>query len=225
MTQDSILEVKNLEVFLGKEKVLDDLSFQLKKKEILVILGPNGAGKTVLLRTLLGLLPFKGKISWKKGIKVGYVPEGLAAPQNLPLTVKEFFGFKGFSSQAIFKSLKQVGMGDSSLLEKRLEALSFGQFKRMLIAWALIDNPQVLLLDEPLIGLDIHGRETIYDSLVKFWQKEDQAIILVSHEVGEVCKKADQILALNKKILFSGPPEKVVTARNLAKIYGYSVSL
>lgn len=225
VTKNSVLTVKNLEVFLGKEKILDDLNLQLTEKEILVILGPNGAGKTVFLRTLLGLLPFRGEISWKRSIKLGYVPEGLAAPKNLPLTVKDFFGFKGVSDQAVLKSLEWVGMGDFSLLEKRLEALSFGQFKRMLIAWALVDNPQVLLLDEPLIGLDIHGRETIYDSLVRLWQKRGQTIILVSHEIGEVCKKADRILALNKKILFSGSPEKVVTAQNLAKIYGYSVSL
>lgn len=220
-----ILEVENLNVSLSGERVLEDLSFKLEKKEVLVILGPNGAGKTVLLRTLLGLVPFEGRIAWGKGIKIGYVPEGLTAPQNLPLNVSEFFGFKGEYSQKILQALSWVGMKDASLLGKRLDALSFGQFKRILIAWALIDDPQVLLLDEPLIGLDIHGRETIYDSLVKLWQEKNQTIILVSHEIGKVCKKADRVLALNKKKLFSGSPEEVVTPKNLAKIYGHAVSL
>jgi len=225
MTEDLLLKVEDLNVSLGGEKVLDDISFELKEKEILVILGPNGAGKTVLLRTLLGLLPFKGKLSWKEGIKIGYVPEGLTAPKNLPLSLREFFGFKESLPQEISQALGWVGIKSSSLLEKRLDALSFGQFKRILIAWALIDNPQLLLLDEPLIGLDIHGRETIYDSLVKLWQEKNQSVILVSHEIGEVCKKADKVLALDKKILFYGLPEKVVTPHNLAKIYGHSISL
>jgi zinc transport system ATP-binding protein len=225
MAKNLLLEVENLSVSLSEEKVLEDLSFELERKEILVILGPNGAGKTVLLRTLLGLVPFEGQISWEKGTKIGYVPEGLTAPQNLPLNVSEFFGFKNYFPKDVFQALSWVGMKNFSLSEKRLDALSFGQFKRILIAWALIDNPRVLLLDEPLIGLDIHGRETIYDSLVKLWQEKKQSVILVSHEIGEVCKKADKILALNKKILFYGPPEKVVTSKNLAKIYGHSVSL
>ncbi len=225
MAENLLLEVENLSVFLGGEKVLDDIGFELKEKEILVVIGPNGAGKTVLLRTLLGLLSFKGKLFRKEGIKIGYVPEGLTAPQNLPLNVKEFFGFKNFSSKETLKALDWVGMRSFPLLNKRLDTLSFGQFKRMLIAWALVDEPQLLFLDEPLIGLDIHGRQTIYDSLVKLWQERNQSVILVSHEIGAVCKKADRILALNKKILFYGPPEKVVTPSNLAKIYGHAVSL
>jgi len=225
MTQKSILEIKNLNVSLGGEKVLEDIDFSLEEKEILVILGPNGAGKTVLLRTLLGLLRYQGEISWREDLKIGYVPEGLSAPKNLPLSVREFFGFKNSSHEKMLEALSWVGMKDQNLLEHRLDALSFGQFKRILIAWALVDAPQVLLLDEPLIGLDIHGRETIYDSLVRLWQKKGQTIILVSHEIGEVCKKADRVLALNKKILFYGSPEEVVTPSNLGKIYGYSISL
>ena len=232
MANSLILKVKNLNVELDGEQVLEDLSFDLKKKEILVILGPNGAGKSVLLRTLLGLLPFKGKISWVpssqhfKNIHIGYVPESFVVSKTLPLSVKEFFQFKPVSQKAILEALSWVGIKASKkFLEKRLGTLSSGQLRRTLIAWAMVDEPDVILLDEPMVGIDIHGRETIYDSLVKFWQKKNQTIILVSHEIGEVCKKADKILALNKRRLFYGKPEEIITPQNLAKIYGSAISL
>lgn len=223
---EPILKVKNLNVELGGEKVIEDLNFNLREKEILIILGPNGAGKSVLLRTLLGLHPFKGEISWKKNVHIGYVPENFDVPPDLPLNVKEFFQFKKTDLPEISQALQWVGAEDSSkFLEKRLGTLSTGQLRRIIISWALVDRPNVVLLDEPMLGIDIHGRETIYDSLVRFWQKQNQTIILVSHEVGEVVKRADKILALNKRKLFYGSPKEVITSQNLAKIYGGAISL
>lgn len=223
--ENSILKVKNLNVELAGEKVLEDLSFNLREKDILVILGPNGAGKSVLLKTLLGLFPFKGQISWRKNIHINYVPEEFIVSKNLPLSVKEFFEFKKTNFPEIIQALKEVGIEASTkFLMKRLGRLSSGQLRRTLIAWSLVDKPDVILLDEPMVGIDIHGRETIYDSLAKLWQKKNQTIILVSHEIGEVCKKADNILALNKRKLFYGSPGNVVNPQNLAKIYGTSIS-
>jgi zinc transport system ATP-binding protein len=222
---DIILKVKNLNVEFDGEKVLEDLSFDLKEKEVLIILGPNGAGKSVLLRTLLGLLSFTGEIQWKRDTHVSYVPEEFFVSKTLPLTVREFFQLKKFFKE-ISQALAWVGIRSSKkFLEKRLGNLSSGQLRRTLIAWAMIDNPDVILLDEPMVGIDIHGRQTIYDSLVQTWIKKRQSIILVSHEIGEVFKKADKVLALNKRKLFYGLPERVITSQNLAKIYGASISL
>jgi len=221
-----ILKVKNLNVELGKEKVLEDLSFDLEEKEILVILGPNGAGKSVLLRTLLGLHPFKGEIIWKRNVHIGYVPDDFDVPPDLPLNVKEFFYFKKTNSSQISAAFQWVGMKNPpDFLEKRLGTLSRGQLRRTVIAWVLVDKPSIILLDEPMVGIDIQGRESIYNSLVRVWQKQNQAIILVSHEIGEVVKKADKVLALNKKKLFYGKPEEIITPQNLAKIYGSAISL
>ena len=223
---EPILKVKNLHVELGKEKVIEDLSFNLEEKELLVILGPNGAGKSTLLKTLLGLTPFQGQIQWKESIHLGYVPEEFVVPEGLPLSLRELFQFKESSSEKISQALKGVGIKTSGdFLEKRLDTFSSGQLRRTLIAWAMVDEPAVLLLDEPMLYIDIHGRETIYDSLVKLWEIKKQSIILVSHEIGEVCKKADKILALNKRKLFYGKPEEVITPQNLAKIYGDTISL
>lgn len=223
---EPILKVKNLNVELGGERVLENLDFDLKKKEILIILGPNGAGKTILLKTLIGLLPFQGLIQWKKDIHIGYVPDEFVVSQNLPLSVKEFFQFKKVSLKEVSQALNWVGIKVSEkFLEKRLGTLSSGQLRRALIAWVMVDSPDIILLDEPMVGIDIHGRETIYDSLVEIWVQKGQSIILVSHEIGEVCKKADKVLALNKRKLFYGRPEKVITPQNLAKIYGATISL
>ena len=226
MSENIILKVKNLTVELEKEKVIEDLSFSLKEKEILVILGPNGAGKSVLLRTLLGLHTFKGEISWKENTHIGYVPDDFNVSPDLPLSIEEFFHFKRVNLPEILSVLQWVGIENSSeFLGKRLGTLSRGQLRRILIAWVLVDRPSTILLDEPMFGIDIHGRETIYNSLIKAWQKQNQAIILVSHEIGEVIKKADKILALNKRKLFYGKPKEVITPQNLAKIYGNAISL
>lgn len=223
---NTILKVKNLNVELGSEKIIEDLSFELGEKEILVILGPNGAGKSVLLRTLLGLIPYNGKIIWGKKVHIGYVPEDFVVSKTLPLSIEEFFGFKNQNLSKISQIFEKVGIKISKkFLQKRLGTLSSGQLRRTLIAWALVDNPNVIFLDEPMVGIDIRGRKTIYDSLVELWQEKNQSIILVSHEISEVCKKADKVLALNKRKLFYGLPEEVITPHNLAKIYGIAISL
>jgi len=226
MEEKIILRVENLNVDFGKERVLEDLSFDLKEKELLVILGPNGAGKSTLLKTLLGLIPYQGKIQWNNSFHIGYVPNEFVVPENLPLNLKEFFQFKKDSPEKIFQTLEWVGVEASEkFLEKRLYTFSSGELRRTLIAWAMSDEPDVLFLDEPMLYIDIHGRETIYDSLVKIWEEKRQSIILVSHEIGEICKKADKILALNKRKLFYGSPEEIITPQNLAKIYGSPISL
>jgi zinc transport system ATP-binding protein len=154
------------------------------------------------------------------------VPNEFVIPENLPLSLKEFFQFKKDSFEKILRALDWVGIKASEkFLEKRLYTFSSGELRRTLIAWAMFDEPNVLFLDEPMLYIDIHGRETIYDSLVKIWEEKKQSIILVSHEIGEVCKKADKILALNKRKLFYGTPGEIITPQNLTKIYGSSVSL
>jgi zinc transport system ATP-binding protein len=110
MDENAILKVKNLNVELGGERVIEDLSFELGKKEILVILGPNGAGKSVLLRTLLGLLPYQGEIIWEKKAHIGYVPEDFAVSKTLPLSIEEFFEFKKQNLSEISQIFEKVGI-------------------------------------------------------------------------------------------------------------------
>ncbi|MDD5590261.1 MAG: ATP-binding cassette domain-containing protein, partial [Candidatus Portnoybacteria bacterium] len=110
MENGIVLKVENLNVELEKEKILENLFFEVKEGEVLTILGPNGAGKTVLLKTLLGILPFKGKVEWASGVKLGYVPQRLPFIKDIPMSVQEFFGLKGSPRDGMKDILDSIGL-------------------------------------------------------------------------------------------------------------------
>jgi len=217
-----ILNVENLNVVLDNEVILKDVSFKVKRGEALVILGPNGAGKTTLLKALAGVIPYSGKIEWATQ-KVSYLPpqEFLQRRYLPPITVKEFFMLKEASEEETIKMLKMVGLG-KKVLNKNFTHLSTGQFQRMLVGWALIKEPEVLLFDEPTSGIDIGGEETIYSLIHKFW-KRGLTVILVTHDLSIVWEHADYVLCLNKKVQSFGKPKKVLTPSGLRKLYGTGI--
>ena len=217
---ESILKVKDLNVKLDNEKIIEGLSFEVEENKILVVLGPNGAGKTVLFKTLLGLLPFKGEIQWRPGLKIEYVPTGLYLNKDIPLTVEEFFNLRKVSSREALKVLKMVDMGKNDILAKRVNFLSSGQFQRLLIAWSLAGQPQVLLFDEPTAGIDVRGQESIYLLLDKLRKAKSLTVLLVTHDLSIVYKLADKVICLNKKVLCQGSPVKVLTPQYLSQLYG-----
>ena len=121
MDKDIVLKVENLNVDFGEDNVIEDLSFELKEKELLVVLGPNGAGKSTLLKVLLGLIPYQGNIQWSNSVNIGYVPNEFVIPENLPLNLKEFFQFKKDTPEKISQALKWVGVEPSEkILKKKL---------------------------------------------------------------------------------------------------------
>lgn len=226
----SILEVKNLNVSFGKEKIIENLNFSLKTGENLVILGPNGAGKTVLLKTLLGIYPFNGEIKWKENVKIGYVPQKFLLEKTVPLTVEEFFRFnprhlagKKISGEEIIKAINSVGIKDNSVLKNKIGEISSGQLQRILIAWALMDNPEVLIFDEPTAGIDIEGEETIYKLLAKIEKERNLTIIMVTHDLSVVYKVADVALCLNRRFFCYGAPQEVLNSENFRKLYGEEI--
>jgi len=222
----NILQVENLRVKLASEDIIKNLSFGVKKGEILTILGPNGAGKTVLLKTLLDFLPYQGKIKWGEKIKIGYLPQGLTSlkVKDLPLTVEEFFKLKKVTQEKILKFLQEVGIKEKNFLKKKMGDLSSGQFQRMLIAWALIDEPKILFFDEPTTGIDIGGEDTIYSLLHRFWEKGNLTILLITHDLNIVYKYSTNVLCLSKKGFYCyGKPEEILTPKNLEKIYGTEI--
>jgi zinc transport system ATP-binding protein len=219
MSEKELLKVEHLSVSLNGEKILHDLTFNVKEGEVLIILGPNGAGKTTLLRTLLGLVPYEGNIAWGTQ-KLSYLPpqELLVRKDLPPLSVQDFFNFKNVSQQKITEYLNFVGL-DSALLKKQFNVLSTGQFQRMIIAWALIDEPSVLLFDEPTSGIDIGGEETIYSLLHKFWKEKKLTVLLVTHDLNIVWEHANNVLCLNKKKVCYGRPADVLSPESLSKLY------
>jgi zinc transport system ATP-binding protein len=218
----TILRVENLKVRLEDELIISDLSFEVKRGEVLTILGPNGAGKTVLLKTLLGIFPFEGKVEWEKGIKIGYVPQRVPFVKDFPISIEEFFKLKTKNENEIKEVLKLVGF-EENFLKKNLGELSSGQYQRILVAFALIGGSNVLLFDEPTTGIDIYGKETIYQLLEKLKKEKNLTIILVTHDLNVVFKFSDYVICLNKCPLCQGRPKETVTPENLSKLYGQEI--
>jgi len=228
-----ILSVTGLNVEFDKHIILNDVSFEVARDDTLAIIGPNGAGKSVLFRALLGLIPYTGQIEWAKDAKIGYVPQKLAVAKDLPLTVTEFLHFKEGSQAKIHEVIKSVGFleqaehlhNDKRVLNTRLGDLSGGELQRVLIAYALLAEPNVLLFDEPTAGVDVTGEETIYDLIHKLQADEDLTIIFISHELQVVNHYANNVLCLNKEKVCFGPPMEVVDKETLSKLYGEDVHL
>lgn len=230
----SLLRVSNLQVRFNHEFILDDISFELNRNETLAIIGPNGAGKTTLFKALLGLIPYKGKVEWQKGIKIGYVPQRLFIERDLPLTTEEFFTLKGkkINNKEIEAVLSIVGFEkDKSykghikdrILNMKIGTLSGGELQRVLVAWALLDHPDVLLFDEPTAGIDISSEVTIYSLLHKLQAKEKLTILLISHELQLVYKYATNVICLNRQKVCYGRPKDVFMNENLTKLFGNDV--
>lgn len=222
MENDSILKVHNLDVELDHRRIIEHLSFTVEKGDIITILGPNGAGKTVLLKCLLGLLPYRGEIRWEKGIKIGYVPQRLPFIKDIPLSVMDFFALKRAPEKEVRDIMHAVGFSDN-LFSRKIGDLSSGQFQRILIAWGLIGDPGVLLFDEPTTGIDISGEETIYNLLLKLKEERNLTMLLVTHDLSVVYQFSTRVICLSKRAACYGPPHEVLTTESLQDLYGGEV--
>jgi zinc transport system ATP-binding protein len=210
MENDLILKVQDLNVELDHRLIIENLSFIVKRGDIVTILGPNGAGKTVLLKCLLGLLPYAGEIRWEKGIKIGYVPQRLPFIKDIPLSVMDFFALKPASEPEVRDIVQVVGFSEE-FLARKIGDLSSGQFQRILIGWSLIGNPQVLLFDEPTTFL------------AKLRAERHLTMLLVTHELNVVYKISTQVICLRRQAVCYGPPREVLTTESLQNLYGGDV--
>ncbi len=219
----AVLAVSDLRVTLEGRVVIEDLSLTVEQGEILTVLGPNGAGKTVLLRALLGTVPYEGAIEWREGTRLGYVPQRLPYIRNLPLSVRDFFGLKRRAVQDVEEMLDAVGL-DRLLAAKGIGTLSSGQFQRTLIAWALAGDPDVLLFDEPVSGVDASGEETVYGLLGRLHRERNLTMLIVTHDLAVVHRMSSTVLCLNRRPVCQGPPLATLTPENLRRLYGTEVA-
>jgi zinc transport system ATP-binding protein len=215
-----ILKVNNLGVKMQNQALLEHITFNVKRGTTLAILGPNGAGKTVLLKTILNLVPHSGSIDWTEKVKIGYVPQYVSV-SDIPMSVKEFLSIG--HQVDLDNSLDRVRLNDKSILNKRLGVLSGGQLRRVLIAWALQDNPNVLLLDEPTTGVDMDSEEPIYLMLNEFKKEQKITIFLITHNIHIVQEYADDLLAINKCVTYCGPASEIAKPNVQRQIYGETV--
>lgn len=222
-----ILQVEDLSVVLDHEALLSHVTFSLERARITAVVGPNGSGKTTLLRALLGLIPYEGRIAWAPGVTLGYVPQRFSVPAALPLTVTEFFLLKSKRFWRPAPSFREhlphelalVGL-PSSMLERSLGSLSSGQVQRLLVAWAMIGHPEVLLLDEPTASVDVGFSETLYALMHRMTEERETTILFVSHDLNVVSRHASQVLCLNRRLVCQGSPQEVLTPASLRSIFG-----
>jgi zinc transport system ATP-binding protein len=214
-----ILQVSNLTVEISNQPIINNLNFKIKRGITLAIVGPNGAGKTTLFRALLNLVPYTGKIAWNGKVKIGYVPQILSV-RDIPISVKEFLAFKNESEEDMKAVLTSVGLDSKAVLEKSLATLSGGQTRRVLIAWAIVDKPDVLLFDEPTSGVDLDSEEAIYGMLRSLTAKNEITLLLISHDLHIVREYSDYALALNKCLVFFGESQEVMNPETQKLIYG-----
>ena len=220
MTQ--LLSVAGLNVTLGNREVIHDLSFSVQQGDCLAIIGPNGAGKTVLLQALLHLIPYDGRIRWSEGTRLGYVPQKIAADRQLPLSAKDLLAakirFRRLPATELQIVSAELGLTEE-LLNTSMGTLSGGQFQKVLIAFALLGRPNVLLFDEPTASLDELTEERVYELLQSLQKTRGMTILLVSHDLSIVYRNANMVLCLSKGKTCLGPPQEVLTPAMLQELY------
>ncbi|XES85886.1 zinc ABC transporter ATP-binding protein ZnuC [Franconibacter pulveris] len=216
----TLVSLENISVSFGQRRVLSDVSLSLRPGRILTLLGPNGAGKSTLVRVVLGLVaPDEGVINRDRSLRIGYVPQKLHLDATLPLTVSRFMRLRpGVRKADILPALKRVQAGH--LIDAPMQKLSGGETQRVLLARALLKEPQLLVLDEPTQGVDVNGQVALYDLIDKLRQELNCAVLMVSHDLHLVMAKTDDVLCLNHHICCSGTPEVVSTHPEFIAMFG-----
>ncbi len=229
MTAAAVVQASHVSYGYGVEPAVADVSFEIGAGEFVALVGPNGSGKSTLLRLLLGLLrPQQGSVALfgadprtlRDRWRVGYVPQRLALPSDMPATVEEVVragqlprrGWWRWPRPADRDALDHA-LGAVALRELRrrpLRELSGGQQQRVLIAKALVGGPDLLVLDEPIAGVDVASQQLFRDSLVHLVAEHGTTVLLVSHELGAVADDLDRVVVLKRSVVFDGKPADLV---------------
>ena len=205
------IDVKDVSLTLNGKPILSHVSCSFDKGQITTIIGPNGGGKTSLVKLILGIYkPSDGSIWEKKHLKIGYMPQRFQVDAVLPMTVRRF----------LKKTDLLAPLNADYLIDADMAALSGGEMQRVLLAYALQNNPDVLILDEPTGGLDVTGEQTLYTHVLDYQRRTACCLIMVSHDLHFVMKQTHQVLCINHHICCSGAPETVSTHSHSHALFG-----
>lgn len=216
----SLIAATGLTVRLGGDEVLKGVTLQVHPGEIVTILGPNGSGKSTLLRALLGILPLAaGQVARAPGLRLGHVPQRLTIDPSLPMTVRRFLSLpQRVPDDRALAALRRTGVPD--VASRQMAALSGGQFQRVLLARALLNDPQLLILDEPTQGLDQPGEAAFYRLIEEVRAETGVAVLMVSHDLHVVMAASDRVICLNHHICCEGTPRVVSSAPEYRALFG-----
>ena len=222
----SILEVDGLSVRFGQSDVLKNLAFTVAERSVVAIIGPNGAGKTVLLRALLGSIPLRGSVRWAPGTRIGYVPQKLDLERDVPMTGRDLLrarlALAGDSDVKLDETFALVGI-PSATADRLIGTYSGGQFQRLLIAFALLGTPTVLMLDEPSAGVDERGQEQVTALINRVRAERRLTVLYISHDLSVVSSYSDMVLCLGGRQPYYGRPEEILTPEVLQDAFGMAV--
>ncbi len=218
----TILELNDVSITLDHHSILRNVSFAIERGESVAIIGPNGSGKTVLLKAMLRIVPYEGEIRWQPGTTVGYVPQKIDADRSVPLNAGNLLASKahviGSDRGKISEAVARVGL-THEVLATPIGHLSGGQFQRVLIAFALLGDPDVLLFDEPTASMDEPGEEQMYVLIDRLRTELGMTVVVVSHDLSFVYRHASKVLCLNRAGICFGPPHSVLTPELLAQLF------
>ena len=217
---DALVSGHRLSVVKGGRTLLEGINIALNPREIVTLIGPNGAGKTTLVRVLLGLeRPTAGHVHRKAGLIAGYVPQKFDVERTIPLTVARFLTLGlSKSGQAVDAVLDEVGA--LRVRNQQVAALSGGELQRVVLARAVLRNPQLLVLDEPSRGVDHLGEAELYALIGRLRAERGFGVLLVSHDLHIVMANADRVICLNGHVCCSGRPELVAQHPEYARLFG-----
>ena len=217
----SLIAAEGLHLSYGSTIVLDGVDMAVEPGEIVTLVGPNGSGKSTLLRALLGVArPDRGRVIRKPGLRIGYVPQKLHIDASLPLTVARFLSLPTrHGADKLARVVSQTGI--DGLEQRQMTALSGGQFQRVLLARALLDEPELLILDEPTQGLDQPGEAAFYQLLEEVRRDMGVGVFMVSHDLHVVMSASDRVVCLNHHVCCSGTPKVVRAAPEYRALFGH----
>ena len=233
--EPSILEIKDLAVSLGGNKILEDINLAVKAGNVHALIGPNGAGKTTLMRSVMGGMPHEGTIRFlfRDGGRIGYVPQLLEFDHAVPITVADFITSMLQDSPVFLRGTRKMrprieellaATESQHLIDRMVGGLSGGEFRRVLLAQALVPLPDLLLLDEPASNVDEHGAKLFEEILLRLKKEHGLTILMVGHDLRMILRMADQVTCINRGVLFDGSPEALKDAEAVTGLFGTSAA-
>jgi len=218
----SLLQLEKVNLAFDGRTVLHDVDFRIEPRQICTIIGPNGAGKSTLIKVMTGLLPAdSGKVTRAAKLQIGYVPQRLKLDNSMPITVARLLKLSAGYRAAKTMVLEQLEI--EHLLQQQLHGLSGGELQRVLLARAIMAKPQLLVLDEPLQGVDVSGQARLYHLIGSLREVLDCAIVMVSHDLHLVMAQTDFVVCLNQHVCCEGRPENVSRHPEYLRLFGHAL--
>ena len=215
-----VLDVQAVSLRTRQREILSHVDLQVRSGEVVTIIGPNGAGKTTLLRAALGLLkPTSGQVWRRPGLRIGYLPQQFQVDPVLPLTVRRFLRLSGARDEREM-TIALTEVSADNLLDSAMQALSGGETQRVLLARTLLRNPELLVLDEPAQGVDLHGQVELFSLLEKVRRERGCSVLMVSHDLHLVMASTGRVICLNRHICCTGSPAAVTRNPAFVELFG-----